>query len=97
MTRRIILVAAAWLVPVSAGTYTYDSSGRLALVDYGNGVTIAYAYDNAGNLLSRTVTTPARASQSTDTKGQPAHSKDLKENAGQNSGAKGSESLSCSL
>jgi hypothetical protein len=36
-------------------TYTYDSGGHLSKVDYGNGSVVAYAYDNAGNLITRTV------------------------------------------
>ncbi len=39
--------------------YTYDAAGRLARVDYDNGTSILYVYDNAGNLLSRTVTAAA--------------------------------------
>lgn len=48
-----------WLVAVvslsAAVNYTYDAAGRLAKVDYGNGVSITYTYDKAGNLLSRVV------------------------------------------
>jgi len=36
-------------------TYTYDSAGRLIMVDYGDGTGIRYTYDNAGNLLTRVV------------------------------------------
>ena len=43
--------------------YTYDAAGRLALVDYGNGATIGYTYDNAGNLLSRVTTSTSSASE----------------------------------
>jgi len=39
-------------------SYTYDAAGRLARVDYDGGASIVYVYDNAGNLLSRTVTAP---------------------------------------
>ena len=37
----------------------YDPVRRLVGLDYGNGVTIAYTYDAAGNLLRREVTVPA--------------------------------------
>lgn len=42
-----------------AGTinYTYDSLNRLTKVDYGNGTTIAYTYDAAGNRLTMTSST----------------------------------------
>ena len=33
-------------------TYQYDALHRLAFVDYGNGSTIAYTYDPAGNILT---------------------------------------------
>jgi YD repeat-containing protein len=33
-------------------TYTYDSHNRLTRVDYGNGDTIEYTYDAAGNRLT---------------------------------------------
>ncbi len=42
----------------STVTYTYDDAGQLVGVDYGDGTSIAYAYDAAGNLLSRQVTAP---------------------------------------
>ena len=48
----LLLATLAFAVRVS---YTYDAAGRLARVDYGNGASIVYVYDNAGNLLSRTV------------------------------------------
>ncbi len=51
-----------WMPLAAAVNYTYDAAGRLALVDYGNGTTIAYTYDNAGNLLTKTVTAPAAPS-----------------------------------
>jgi YD repeat-containing protein len=34
-------------------TYVYDSAGRLALVNYGNGTGIRYCYDSAGNLVNK--------------------------------------------
>jgi len=36
----------------AATTYSYDSLHRLTRVDYGNGTTIAYTYDAAGNRLT---------------------------------------------
>lgn len=35
-----------------AVTYNYDSLNRLIKVEYGNGESIQYSYDNAGNILS---------------------------------------------
>ena len=37
--------------------YAYDAAGRLASVNYGRGVGIAYSYDATGNLLRREATT----------------------------------------
>ncbi len=51
-------------VAFGAVNYSYDAAGRLAKVDYGNGKSIAYTYDNAGNLLSRTLASGAAASPS---------------------------------
>ncbi|MDQ6704751.1 MAG: RHS repeat protein [Acidobacteriota bacterium] len=53
MIRFATLVLAA-AVASGAVNYSYDGAGRLAKVDYGNGKSIAYTYDKAGNLLSRT-------------------------------------------
>lgn len=39
-------------------TYTYDSLNRFTKVDYGNGFTEEYTYDNAGNRLSLLVKAP---------------------------------------
>jgi YD repeat-containing protein len=45
---------------VSATTiaYTYDNLNRLTEVDYGNGTTVQYTYDAAGNRLALTVNAP---------------------------------------
>jgi len=43
----------------AAATYTYDSLSRLISVDYGNGTTIDYTYDAAGNRLALTALTDA--------------------------------------
>jgi len=40
-------------------TYSYDSLNRLTHVDYGNGTTIDYTYDPAGNRLTQVVVIPA--------------------------------------
>lgn len=42
-------------------TYTYDKLERLTKVDYGNGATIAYSYDAAGNRTSTTTVVAAPA------------------------------------
>ena len=65
----LLLAALAFSARVS---YTYDAAGRLARVDYGNGASIVYVYDNAGNLLSRTVTA---AESENSTKKPPRRSK----------------------
>ena len=48
-------------------TYTYDDAGRLTLVAYATGVSIAYAYDAAGNLLTRSLTAPASGNSASQT------------------------------
>ena len=61
-TNRLRFLLGLFLLPLTAAVnYTYDPAGRLALVDYGNGATIAYTYDKAGNMLSRVVSGTARA------------------------------------
>lgn len=35
-----------------ANTYTYDNLNRLTSIDYGNGQSISYTYDAAGNILT---------------------------------------------
>src|SRR5260370_12250812 len=56
--RRVLGTAALILTALLADTvkYSYDDAGRLTIVDYGNGKSIAYTYDSAGNLLSRVIT-----------------------------------------
>jgi YD repeat-containing protein len=65
--KRALMIAAlclAALLPVTTispaqavgtATYSYDALGRLSSVDYGNGVTITYAYDASGNRTSQVV------------------------------------------
>ncbi|HWU78844.1 MAG TPA: RHS repeat domain-containing protein [Caulobacter sp.] len=36
--------------------YTYDALGRVTRADYGNGKTVSYAYDSAGNRTSTSTT-----------------------------------------
>ena len=65
-TLGILILTMAWLGPAPGQTpvmhYSYDAAGRLTLVDYGTGVSIAYTYDAAGNLLTRVVTAAVQAS-----------------------------------
>lgn len=49
------LLLAASLALTAGINYTYDATGRLLKVDYGNGSIINYTYDKAGNLLTRSV------------------------------------------
>ena len=51
----------AGLLSAATANYSYDASGRLAKIDYGSGGSITYMYDNAGNLLSRTVAPAGQA------------------------------------
>jgi YD repeat-containing protein len=51
-----VLACSALLADTTA--YTYDDAGRLTQVVYPNGKTITYAYDKAGNLLTRQVSAP---------------------------------------
>src|SRR3989338_6470475 len=47
----VLLAAVFFCYQASAATitYTYDNLNRLTKVDYGNGTTIDYSYDAAGN------------------------------------------------
>jgi YD repeat-containing protein len=59
-TTGAIFIVALWLIvaPVLQAVtvaYTYDSAGRLILVDYGNGTAVRYIYDASGNILSQPV------------------------------------------
>ncbi|KRA61693.1 hypothetical protein ASD79_06145 [Caulobacter sp. Root655] len=40
----------------STTQYTYDALGRVTKADYGNGKTVSYAYDSAGNRTSTSTT-----------------------------------------
>jgi len=61
MTRKyklIVLLLLCWAYPVYAFdvAYQYDDLNRLKVVNYGNGQqTITYAYDAAGNILSKDI------------------------------------------
>lgn len=55
----IVFIACVLLGPTAGScatlSYEYDRLNRLTSVTYGDGTRIAYAYDAAGNRLSRTV------------------------------------------
>jgi len=56
MLARLFLTVLLGTALVSAGVhYTYDGGGRLIMADYGAAGVVVYAYDPAGNLVSRTV------------------------------------------
>ena len=65
----------ATAIGFAAATYSYDSAGRLAKVDYGTGGSITYTYDKAGNLLSRAISS-GTTSPSTAEKKKPAAKKE---------------------
>lgn len=70
---RIVLATLLIGLAAPAGViYTYDSAGRLAKVDYGNGATITYTYDKVGNLLIRTVQSGGSTSASSSGQGRGA-------------------------
>ena len=52
----LILPLLAAALFAAAVKYDYDAAGRLTRVDYGDGRTINYTYDNNGNLLKREAT-----------------------------------------
>jgi len=52
LTAALIILFTAGIVHAATITYTYDSLNRLTKVDYGNGDTIEYTYDAAGNRLT---------------------------------------------
>ena len=54
-----VLFSVATAARADVVNYAYDDAGRLARVDYPSGASIMYTYDNAGNLLSRTVSKPS--------------------------------------
>jgi len=56
LAKLIVFVFLTGAASADAIKYTYDAAQRLTRVEYGNGVTIVYAYDKASNLLSRVVT-----------------------------------------
>ena len=79
MKRLVLCLSLCTTVTLAATVnYTYDNSGRLTRIDYDNGTSIAYVYDPAGNLLSRTVTAASGASaakRSTPSGADRAHKK----------------------
>src|SRR3990170_6791398 len=52
LTAGLIILFTVGIVHAATITYTYDSLNRLTRVDYGNGYTIEYTYDAAGNRLT---------------------------------------------
>ena len=52
----LFLLLAGPLAAQQTIQYGYDAAGRLVSASYDNGTSIAYTYDNAGNLLRREVT-----------------------------------------
>lgn len=59
MRTLITLLSLATLLSGAVVNYIYDAAGRLIRIDQGAAGSIAYTYDKAGNLLSRTVAPPA--------------------------------------
>jgi uncharacterized protein (TIGR03437 family) len=55
LSRLIPVILTLQLAFAAGANYTYDAGGRLIKAVYGNGTTITYTYDNAGNLLTRSV------------------------------------------
>ena len=49
----LLLICMAGAASAANITYTYDAAGRLTTADYGGGKSIAYTYDNNGNLLQQ--------------------------------------------
>ena len=58
MRTPIFLLLTCGLLAADTVNYQYDDLGRLVSAAYGNGTTVVYAYDKAGNLLGRTIGAP---------------------------------------
>lgn len=52
-----LFIGLSIMSPVWAGSasYVYDDLGRLIAINYDDGTTISYSYDNTGNRITRTV------------------------------------------
>jgi len=52
-----LLIGLTTVNPAWAGSadYVYDNLGRLIAINYDDGTTITYSYDNTGNRITRTV------------------------------------------
>ena len=52
-----LLIGLSITIPAWAGSadYVYDDLGRLVAINYDDGTTITYSYDNTGNRITRTV------------------------------------------
>ena len=59
MTKNLAILNILCLPLIAAVNYTYDATGRLVKIDYGNGSTITYTYDKAGNVLSKSIQAPS--------------------------------------
>ena len=51
----VVLMILLWVTAAASVTYTYDATGHLIKIDYGNGSVITYTYDDAGNLVTRSL------------------------------------------
>lgn len=51
-----LFISLSAINPVWAGSasYSYDSLGRVISINYDDGTTITYSYDNTGNRITRT-------------------------------------------
>lgn len=58
LTDLVFVLLISSLSSAATVTYTYDSLNRVTSVDYGNGFTENYTYDDAGNRLSMDVVSP---------------------------------------
>ena len=63
MTKLSLTLLVGISLSAATASYSYDAAGRLAKVDYGVNGSITYTYDNAGNLLSRTVVSAAQSAE----------------------------------
>jgi hypothetical protein len=44
-----------WFTAAVSVTYTYDATGHLTKIDYGNGSVITYPYDNEEDQITRSL------------------------------------------
>ena len=55
MLKSICLALLSGTLSAAIVNYSYDAAARLVKIDYGTGGSIVYTYDNAGNVLTRTI------------------------------------------